>query len=126
MTKANKTPLISPIDLTTPKAVLHNDPLAEIPTVPPPKQDSAGTKDTKENEVESDFEADSDWNEDGDDQEQVKDMGFSTEEVEPKHVPKFEGSFIFRPATAQKDEMRWLRAIREQAPDDVWASKFDL
>lgn len=121
LSKANETPSISPIDLTTPRAVIHNDPLAEKATVPPPKPSEA-----KEEAEQDDFEVDSDWNEDADEDQQVKDMGFSTEEVEPKSVPKLEGSFIFKPARAQKDEMRWLRAIREQAPDDVWASKFDL
>ena len=73
----------------------------------------------------SDFAADSDENEDDDGTPEFIDMGFSEDEAEPKDVPSFEASFIFRPGRAQKDEMRWLRVIREGV-DDVWASKFDL
>ncbi|WRT69197.1 uncharacterized protein IL334_006181 [Kwoniella shivajii] len=47
------------------------------------------------------------------------------EEPPKSEIPKFESSFIFKPARAQKDESRWLRIIRESA-DEVTASKFDL
>jgi hypothetical protein len=61
------------------------------------------------------------------DQDRLEAMNFSMELKEPerKDIPKFEGTFIFRPARAVKEEMRWLRVIREGA-DEVWASKFDL
>lgn len=55
----------------------------------------------------------------------LHDLEFSIDVTEPEEVPIFAGSFIFRPARAQKDEARWLRVIRESA-DAVWASKFDL
>ena len=115
MSKQSKTPLMSPVDMTTPKALFQVNPLD---TATPPTQQSSG--DT------SDFEVDSDVNEDEDDEAPDRhNMGFSLEDLEPKEIPKFEGSFIFHPSRAQKDETRWLRVIREQA-DDVWASKFDL
>lgn len=76
-----------------------------------------------------DLEMDSDLNEDdeGGEAEDAYDMEFSLESDEPlpEQIPKFEGSFIFRPARAQKDEARWLRVIREPV-EEVWASKFDL
>lgn len=61
------------------------------------------------------------------DLDRLDSMNFSMDSKEPTRddVPKFEGSFIFRPARAVKEEMRWLRVIREGA-DEVWASKFDL
>jgi len=115
ITKSTKTPMMSPVDMTTPKALFHINPLDNA--VPPSKKGSGDS---------SDFEVDSDVNEDEDDETPDRhNMGFKADELEPKEVPKFTGSFIFHPARAQKDETRWLRVIREQA-DEVWASKFDL
>lgn len=107
---------MSPVDLTTPRASLHVNPLEN--TVSSPRKGSGDL---------SDFEVDSDVNEDDEDDDTPDrhNMGFRMEELEPKEIPKFQGSFIFHPARAQKDETRWLRVIREQA-DEVWASKFDL
>lgn len=119
MNRAARTPQVSPIDLITPKAEKRIDPLDV--SVPPPKSPAKVDNDT------SDYEADSDVNEDGEDGSAERyDMGFSIDELEPKDVPKFEGSFVFHPATAQKDETRWLRAISEQSSDEVWASRFDV
>jgi hypothetical protein len=60
-------------------------------------------------------------------EEHLDEMEFSADVSEPTRdeMPKFETTFIFDPARAVKDEMRWLRVIREVA-DEVWASKFDL
>jgi hypothetical protein len=116
MSKQSKVPILSPVEMATPKASVQINPL-ETP-IPPTKESSGDSSD--------DFEVDSDVNEDEDESAPDRhNMGFSLEELEPKDIPKFEGSFIFHPARAQKDETRWLRVIREQA-DDVWASKFDL
>ncbi|WWC91075.1 uncharacterized protein L201_006016 [Kwoniella dendrophila CBS 6074] len=52
---------------------------------------------------------------------------FKIDQDEPlkSEIPKFQSSFIFKPARAQKDESRWLRVVRE-SNDEVTASKFDL
>lgn len=79
-----------------------------------------------------DLELDSDVG-DGDAPQAYDDMTFSEDVTEPENVPTFVGTFIFKPARAQKDEARWMRVIREQGVstqgerrDEVWASKFDL
>ena len=107
----------------TPKAGINGyeavDPLDA--TVPPPKTEVSYL------EYDPDLEMDSD-SQDGESAETAEDvrgMMFSEDQEHPSEIPKFEGSFIFHPSRAQKDEARWLRVIREHA-DDVWASKFDL
>lgn len=54
-------------------------------------------------------------------------MHFSIESAHPSagDIPRFEGSFIFRPARAHKNEARWLKIIRETV-NEIEASKFDL
>lgn len=109
-------------DLVTPRAVEHQlNPLETAPTVPEPK---GMGMDQSFMDYDPDLEMDSDLGE-GEMASQYED--FSVDMVEPRsgEVPKFVGSFIFKPARASKDEARWLRVIREGA-DEVWASKFDL
>lgn len=141
----SKTPIMSPVEsLTTPRAnhatfAGERNPMDSIgarlsPSVPPPmgmspRLQRANPMDQSFMDYDPDLEMDSDLNEDdeGGEAEDAYDMEFSLESDEPlpEQIPKFEGSFIFRPARAQKDEARWLRVIREPV-EEVWASKFDL
>jgi hypothetical protein len=137
LANAGRTPLVSPVDLTTPRAEIRPDPMRSMPqskgrmaqvngsAAHALAPDEAAPFDV---DSDSDTDSDSDVNEDESDDEGAPDrynMGFSMDETEPKEIPRFEGSFIFRPSRAQKDEARWLRAIREQV-DEVLASVFDV
>ena len=117
--KSTKSPMTSPDDLITPRATEENRFNPMEASVPPPKIDASFM------EYDLDLEMDSDLNEDDAENSEKHEMVFSMNETEPKTVPRFEGSFIFKPARAQKDEARWLRVIREPV-EEVWASKFDL
>jgi len=102
--------------MSTPRAVNgYANPMDA--SVPPPRIDQSFT------DYDPDLEMDSDLGEG--DTHHLPDLVFTVDVTEPEEVPVFEGSFIFKPARAQKDEARWLRVIRESA-EDVWASKFDL
>lgn len=136
LANAVKTPLASPEDLVTPRAEKRPDPMGAIPlpkgrqAQPNGRSKPLAPDEAADFEVNSDSDSgsDSDVNEDESEDEAAPDrynMGFSLEETEPTNVPRFEGSFIFRPSRAQKDEARWLRAIREQV-DEVLASVFDV
>jgi hypothetical protein len=110
----------SPSDLITPRAVLGIYPM-ELVT-------PGGGMAQWYMDYDPDLEMDSDVEEgEASDEAGEHGMVFSLEESEPARevVPNFSGSFIFKPARAQKDEARWLRVIRE-GHDEVWASKFDL
>ena len=100
-------------------------------TIPPPQINGVSGTDSPAPGMESSYldydpevEVDSDL---GEGEGQVGDMWFSADQNEPSpaDVPKFTGSFIFKPGRAQKDEARWLRVIRESG-GEIWASKFDL
>jgi hypothetical protein len=94
-------------------------------TVPLPKDGSLGL-DMSYMDYDPDLEMDSDLGEG--EEADLRDMKFEMDVLEPnkQDIPTFGGSFIFKPARAQKDEARWLRAIRDGVADEVWASKFDL
>lgn len=107
-------------DMETPRA----ENVGSYPSVPPPGMayDRRGSVITLENL--SDLELDSDR----DDGPAAGDSGgftYSVEEDKPPMPPKFEDSFIFKPARALKEETRWLKVIKD-SQDEVWASKFDL
>ncbi|ORY33121.1 nitrogen permease regulator of amino acid transport activity 3-domain-containing protein [Naematelia encephala] len=109
-------------DLITPRAAgfeEQSDPLNAV-TVPPPRMEQSYM------DYDPDLEMDSDVGE-NDLVDGLDSVKFSKDLDEPElsNMPRFEGSFIFKPGRAQKDEMRWLRIIRETA-DELTASKFDL
>jgi hypothetical protein len=112
-------------ELETPTAESY---ATSFPTVPPPA--SAAAVDRRPSVLTladlSDLELDSD-REDGAVGGAVPEGGFtySMEEENPPVPPQFEDSFIFKPASALKEETRWLKVIKD-AQDEVWASKFDL
>lgn len=131
------------MDLITPRASDREDPIEGLPSVPPPNGSKSHARNTSLTDSVSyanldqsfldydpELEMDSDIGEaEGfpSDLDRLESMGFSLDKKEPtrEDMPNFEGTFILRPARAVKEEMRWLRVIREGA-DEVWASKFDL
>ena len=123
-------------DLITPRALPPVDPfdtLSSLPTIKSPPPGSSPLHDAYDlplqeqsfMDYDPELEMDSDLGEG--DHADHHEMSFRDDESEPRpeDVPHFSASFIFRPGRAQKDEARWLRAIREKG-DEVWASKFDL
>lgn len=121
--RAKKEPDSPHSDLVTPKA---GPPIRNPLELSVTSTWSSGYIDQSILDYDPDLEMDSDQGE-GDDDRRAAEQRFEAGVVEPKpeDIPRFEGSFIFRPARAHKDEARWLRAIRETA-DEVTASKFDL
>lgn len=113
-----ETSQLNALELITPRAGDHGNPLDEMVSVPPPY-----SLDRSYLGFDPDLEMDSDLGE-GDNDTKTR-MEFSLDVKEPQNVPGFTASFIFKPAKAQKDEARWIRVIRETG-DEVSASKFDL
>ncbi|KAK4688354.1 nitrogen permease regulator 3, partial [Tremellales sp. Uapishka_1] len=113
------------LDLVTPRASdAALNPLEKEMSVPPPANGVESTP-MGFTAYDSDLEMDSDLGEDSEAPTPSSEMEFSEDVKEPERTPSFMGSFIFKPAKAQKEEARWIRVIRE-AGGDIWASKFDL
>jgi len=114
----------APLSPTTPKARLHDG--NSIVTSQPGTPQLVPRMEQSYLDYDPDLEMDSDAGE-GEDTVS-EDMIFTLDQEEPdiSQIPRFSGSFIFKPGRAQKDEARWLRVIREGPGQEIWASKFDL